>query len=337
MARPRAGPSRGLRAHAPDGTQVVIVAGPDPAHDTVLVADDLLAPVAGAAPEVVLTARPFRPASARNAGMRRAGGAVVLWIATGATVTGDVISPVIAALADETVAVAGAVGLRADSDVRRPTPGAAGDADAIDRTLLAFRREELVTLGFLDEHQYTDDQLDRWWSLVLRDGPDLEDEAEDDEEAADEEAEEADEADEEAEAADEAEEDETEDEPSWNAPARGRARSAHRRLDRRGPVDRARRPPGVGTAQEARPVPAHRPLHRPPGVAVTQDAHVLNRASGQSAGGAAANLGHGLDGAGTRTEAEPYWTMPYGTRWRDGCPNVLTPWIGRSRRRSPSC
>ena len=41
----------GLRAHAPDGTQVVIVAGPDPAHDTVLVADDLLAPVAGAAPE----------------------------------------------------------------------------------------------------------------------------------------------------------------------------------------------------------------------------------------------------------------------------------------------
>ena len=39
-------------------------------------------------------------------------------------------------------------------------------------------------------------------------------------------------------------------------------------------------------------------------IKVTQDAHVLNRASGQSAGGAAANLGHGLDGAGTRTEAD---------------------------------
>ncbi len=169
------GPARrtlaGLRTHASEGTQVVLVAGPDAVLDAAITGDDLLMPVAGAAPEVVRTSVALRPAAARNAGARRAAGAVIAWVATGATVTGDVVTPLLEALADPTVAVAGAVALRG-TDLRHLEAGGAGDADAIDRTLLAFRREEIEALGPLDERLFTDAQVDRWWSLVLRDGPD---------------------------------------------------------------------------------------------------------------------------------------------------------------------
>jgi len=167
----------GLRAHAPEGTQVVVVAPPDADLEAALTPDDLLAPVAGAPPEVVHTAKAFRPAAARNAGARPASGSVVAWLAAGVTVSGDVVGPLVAALADPTVAVTGAVGLVA-TDIRRFEPAPAGDVDAIDRTLLAFRREEIGVLGALDERFFGDEQLDRWWSLVLRDGPDLPEEDE---------------------------------------------------------------------------------------------------------------------------------------------------------------
>lgn len=163
----------GLREHAPAGTHVVLVTAPGAELDAALTLDDLLEPIAGAVPEVVRTAVPFRPAAARNAGMRRAAGRIIAWLATGAWVNGDVVTPVVAALDDPTVAVAGAVALRG-TDLRYLEPGPAGDADAIDRTLLAFRREEIGVLGALDEHFHTDERLDRWWSLVLRDGPDEE-------------------------------------------------------------------------------------------------------------------------------------------------------------------
>jgi len=162
----------GLRTHAPDGTQVVIVAPPDDALEADLTPDDLLSPIAGAPPDVVHTAKAFRPAAARNAGARPARGAVLAWLAAGATVSGDVVSPLVATLADPTVAVAGAVGLVA-ADIRRFSAGPAGDVDAIDRVLLAFRRDEVGIMGTLDERFFGDEQLDRWWSLVLRDGPDL--------------------------------------------------------------------------------------------------------------------------------------------------------------------
>jgi hypothetical protein len=161
----------GLREHAPAGTHVVLVTAPGAELDAALTPGDLLAPIAGAEPEVVRTAVPVRPAAARNAGMRRAAGRIIAWVATGAWVNGDVVTPVVAAFDDPTVAVVGAVALRG-TDLRHLEPGPAGDADAIDRTLLAFRREEIAALGPLDEHFHTDERLDRWWSLVLRDGPD---------------------------------------------------------------------------------------------------------------------------------------------------------------------
>jgi hypothetical protein len=153
-----------LRAHAPVGAQLILVATPDATPDVSLAAD-------GPAVEVVWTALPFRPAAARNAGARRAAGRVVAWIQPGVVLTGDALSPLVAALEDASVAVAGAVGLYG-SDVRHLSTDGRGDAVAIDRSLLAFRRREIVDLEPIDERFFGDAQLDRWWSLVLRDGPD---------------------------------------------------------------------------------------------------------------------------------------------------------------------
>ncbi|MFN8623281.1 MAG: hypothetical protein U0869_21300 [Chloroflexota bacterium] len=160
----------GLRTHAPAGTHIVIVAAPDPDLEAALTPDDLLAPVAGEAPEVVWTAVPLRPVAARNAGGRRARADVVAWLQPGAEVTGDIVTPVVAALADPTVGVAGAIGLHG-TDIRHLDAGPAGDAVAIDRTLLAFRRDDLRAIGPIDEHFFGDEQADVWWSLLLRDGP----------------------------------------------------------------------------------------------------------------------------------------------------------------------
>jgi len=158
-----------LAAHAPAGTETVVVAGPEAALDAWL-ATLAGCVVGGRSPEVVRMARPVSPAVARNAGGRRAGGRIVVWIAAGVEPVGDPIGPLVAALEDPGVAVAGAIGL-AGTDVRRLAPASGAPVVAIDRTLLAFRRSDLIALGPLDEAHFGETTLDRWWSLVLRDGP----------------------------------------------------------------------------------------------------------------------------------------------------------------------
>jgi hypothetical protein len=82
---------------------------------------------------------------------------------------GDVVSPLIGALNDPGVAVAGAFGLRS-TDMRRFEPAPAGDVVALEDALLAFRRADLVARGPLDERFRRDRSAGIWWSLVLRDG-----------------------------------------------------------------------------------------------------------------------------------------------------------------------
>lgn len=164
----------GLRRHGPPGSQVVIVADqPDPAQEAELLALDgpATTPIGGALPDVVWTSEPLGRAGATNAGVRRAAGSVVVLLDTSVELTGDLFSPMVAALDDPTVAVAGPWGLVSD-DLRRFEPGEPGDVDAIDGAALAFRRTDVNELGFLDEHFRLDLNLDIWWSLVLRDGGD---------------------------------------------------------------------------------------------------------------------------------------------------------------------
>ena len=151
-----------MRATAPPETEiVVIVDGPE----TLEVGEPAI--------EVVRTSAWLGLAAAWNIGIRRAGGRVVVVMDSGVEPSGDIVSPLVTALGDGGVAVAGAFGLRS-ADLRRFDACGAGDAAAIGSRLMAFRRADAAILGPLDEAFRIANDLDIWWSLVLRDrGADL--------------------------------------------------------------------------------------------------------------------------------------------------------------------
>ena len=158
-----------LRAHAPDGTSVVLVAdGPTHEVEDALGRPDVVASITGAPPEVVWTSERLGHAAALEAGLRRAAAPVVVWIDSSVELTGDGISPLVRVLEDDRVAVAGGFGLRS-GDLRRFADAPPGDVDAVAGYCLAFRREDAVARGPLDERFRFYRNLDIWWSLVLRD------------------------------------------------------------------------------------------------------------------------------------------------------------------------
>ena len=161
----------GLRAHAPAGTQVVIVANaPSPDQEARLAPGSAdLAPIAGGAPEVVWTSTRLGHAAARNIGLPPGGGAVVVLADTSIEPTGDPLTPLEAALADPGIAVTGGFGF-VSADLRRFEDAAGPDVDAIELCWLAFRRVDGAALGPLDEKFVFSSTLDLWWSLVLRAG-----------------------------------------------------------------------------------------------------------------------------------------------------------------------
>ena len=162
-----------LRAHAPAHTQVILVGNaPSAAQAERLVPGHPdLAEIAGAPPEVVWTSQRLGHAAALNAGLRRARGAIVVLAETSTEPVGDALTPIATALADPSVAVAGGFGL-VTADLRRFEDAPGPDADAIELSWLAFRRDDYVTLGPLDEKFGFYRHLGTWWSLVLRVGAD---------------------------------------------------------------------------------------------------------------------------------------------------------------------
>jgi hypothetical protein len=158
----------GLRAGSPAGTSVVVVAdGPSPEQAAAL--DTIEASVrADPGMEVVRTSERLGHAAATNIGLRRATGGVVILLDTSVEPTGDLVSPSVAALDDPTVAVAGGWGI-VSPDLRTFADAPAGDVDAIEGYLQAFRRSDAAARGPLDERFRFYRNLDIWWSLVLRD------------------------------------------------------------------------------------------------------------------------------------------------------------------------
>jgi hypothetical protein len=159
----------GLGEHAPEGVSVVVVAE-DPSAEQAAALDALEAGKgSGGLPgEVVWTSARLGQAAALNAGIRRAPGPVVIVADTSVELTGDAVSPVVAALGDATVAVAGGWGIVSE-DLRHFEEAPAGDVDAIEAYWLAFRRSDYAARGPLDERFRFYRNLDIWWSLVLRD------------------------------------------------------------------------------------------------------------------------------------------------------------------------
>jgi hypothetical protein len=164
-----------LLGHGPAGIDVIVVAdGLDREQDEALEAELVRAgePVAAGRLEILRTSAMLGQGAALNIGSRRADGRVVIVLDASVEATGDVVTPLLAALEDPAVAVAGAFGLASD-DLRHFREVTAGQAAAIEGYLQAFRRSDLQARGPIDEAFRFYRNLDIWWSLVLRDeGPD---------------------------------------------------------------------------------------------------------------------------------------------------------------------
>ncbi|MDO8484932.1 MAG: glycosyltransferase [Candidatus Limnocylindrales bacterium] len=162
----------GLRAGSPSGTSIMIVAdGPSPEQEAAL---DALEPAsAGELPvEVLWTSERLGHAAATNIGLRRASGPIAILLDTSLEPTGDCVTSLVRALDDPTVAVVGGWGI-VSKDLRQFEDAPAGDVDAIEGYVQAFRRADAAERGPLDERFTFYRNLDIWWSLVLRDsGPD---------------------------------------------------------------------------------------------------------------------------------------------------------------------
>jgi len=162
-----------LRRTSPAGTSIVIVAdGPSAAQ-----AESLETLVDRGSPEsdpeepsidLVWTSERLGYAAAVNAGMRRVTAPVAVLMDTSVEPAGDVVTPLIRALDDPSVAVAGGWGITS-GDLRKFEDAPAGDVDAIEGYLQAFRRADYAARGPLDERFRFYRNLDIWWSLVLRD------------------------------------------------------------------------------------------------------------------------------------------------------------------------
>jgi cysteinyl-tRNA synthetase len=88
--------------------------------------------------------------AARNAGLKRSRGRVVLAMDGSIEAAGDVLGPLEAALADPTIGVCGPFGI-VTPDLREFDSTDGPEADAIEGYCMAFRREILTTAGLFDE------------------------------------------------------------------------------------------------------------------------------------------------------------------------------------------
>ncbi|HEX5014624.1 MAG TPA: glycosyltransferase [Candidatus Limnocylindrales bacterium] len=152
-----------LAATSPnDVTTVVVADGPSPEQDAALTAV-----AARPGVEVVRTSERLGQGAALNIGLRRASGPVVIVLDTSVEPRGDIVTPLVRALDEPTVGVAGGWGIVSD-DLRRFTDAPPGDVTAIEGYALAFRRSDGAARGPLDERFRFYRNLDIWWSLALR-------------------------------------------------------------------------------------------------------------------------------------------------------------------------
>jgi hypothetical protein len=151
-----------IRAHRPAGTSIVVVAdGPTGEQEAAL-------PVDSSEIEVVRTSERLGTGAAWNIGIRRATGPVVIILDTSVEAMGDIFNPLVGALDDPAVGVAGGLGV-VSGDLRTFEAAPAGDVTAVEGYAIAFRRSDALERGPLDERFRFYRNLDIWWSLVLRD------------------------------------------------------------------------------------------------------------------------------------------------------------------------
>jgi hypothetical protein len=158
-----------LRTTVPDGVDIVLVA--DGLSNAALagLADDDAGARAGTRPplELVRTSEPLGHAAALNIGVRRARAPIVIVLDPSVLPTGDVVTPLVAALEDPAVAIVGPFGL-GSADLRH-FDETDEEPVAIQGYLMAFRRADAAERGPFDEAFRFYRNFDIWWSLALRD------------------------------------------------------------------------------------------------------------------------------------------------------------------------
>lgn len=93
---------------------------------------------------------PLGFATAVNAGIEAAAGDVVILFDPGVELTGDAASPLLEALSDPTVVIAGPFGLRAKADLKEFEENAGPEVDAVEGYCTAFRRSDAEAVGGFD-------------------------------------------------------------------------------------------------------------------------------------------------------------------------------------------
>lgn len=93
---------------------------------------------------------PLGFATAVNAGIDAAAGSVVVLFDPGVELTGDAVTPLVRALADATVAVAGPYGLRGKGTLKEFEEDPGPDVDAIEGYCMAFRRADALAVDGFD-------------------------------------------------------------------------------------------------------------------------------------------------------------------------------------------
>jgi GT2 family glycosyltransferase len=150
-----------FRTHLDSQTQLIVVDPATPTADEVSVIVDELA-----ATGVFLDRDPGW-AAAMNAGIKTARASTVVIADLSIEPTGDIVSPLLAALDDPDVAVVGPIGV-VTSDLMNWHEAATSDCDAIEGYLLATRRDLLRDTGLIDERFYWYRNADLALSLQLR-------------------------------------------------------------------------------------------------------------------------------------------------------------------------
>ncbi|MEO8744901.1 MAG: glycosyltransferase [Candidatus Dormiibacterota bacterium] len=89
-------------------------------------------------------------AAAANAGIEAAAGEVVILFDPGVELTGDAVSPLVAALADPSVVVAGPFGLRGSGTLKEFESSQGPEVDAIEGYCMAFRRADALAIEGFD-------------------------------------------------------------------------------------------------------------------------------------------------------------------------------------------
>jgi len=148
----------GFRANASgrDAQYVVAdVTGADPA-------------VFGEDVEVLALAEGTGWGAARNAGLKRSRGRIVLAVDGSVEPAGDVLGPLEAALADDTIGICGPFGIVTE-DLRSFETSKEPEVDAIEGYLMAFRREVMLAVGLFDEKFRWYRSADVEWSFRVKD------------------------------------------------------------------------------------------------------------------------------------------------------------------------